>query len=110
MAGRRGHGARRSAPPTLYVETSSRPQYEPTRAFYGRLGYHVAAELPDFYGPGDGQVIFAKRLPFDHCAAVLVAGGGDSRSRATVSMRTRRSGLPASRRSKSRCRSTSRWQ
>jgi D-alanine-D-alanine ligase len=48
---------------TLYVETSSRPQYEPTRAFYGRLGYHVAAELPDFYGPGDGQVIFAKRLP-----------------------------------------------
>jgi GNAT superfamily N-acetyltransferase len=47
----------------LYVETSSRPQYEPTRAFYGRLGYQVAAELPDFYRPGDGQVIFAKRLP-----------------------------------------------
>jgi GNAT superfamily N-acetyltransferase len=47
---------------TMYVETSSRPQYEPTRAFYRRIGYRSAAELPDFYGPGDGQVIFAKRL------------------------------------------------
>jgi GNAT superfamily N-acetyltransferase len=46
----------------MYVETSSRPQYEPTRAFYRRIGYRAAAELPDFYGPGDGQVIFAKRL------------------------------------------------
>jgi GNAT superfamily N-acetyltransferase len=47
----------------MYVETSSRPQYEPTRVFYGRLGYRPAAELPDFYGPGDGQVIFTKQLP-----------------------------------------------
>jgi ribosomal protein S18 acetylase RimI-like enzyme len=46
----------------LYVETSSRPQYEPTRAFYRRLGYRLLAELPDFYGPGDGQAIFAKQL------------------------------------------------
>jgi D-alanine-D-alanine ligase len=46
----------------MYVETSSRLQYEPTRAFYRRIGYRSAAELPDFYGPGDGQVIFAKRL------------------------------------------------
>ena len=46
----------------MYVETSSRPQYEPTRSFYRRLGYRAAAELPDFYAPGDGQVIFAKRL------------------------------------------------
>jgi GNAT superfamily N-acetyltransferase len=49
----------------MYVETSSRPQYEPTRAFYRRIGYRSAAELADFYGPGDGQVIFAKRLPPD---------------------------------------------
>ena len=46
----------------IYVETSSRPQYEPTRAFYRRIGYSPTAELPDFYAPGDGQVIFAKRL------------------------------------------------
>ncbi len=49
----------------MYVETSSRPQYAPTRAFYRRLGYMPAAELPDFYGPGDGQVIFAKQLRLD---------------------------------------------
>jgi D-alanine-D-alanine ligase len=49
----------------MYVETSSRAQYEPTRAFYRRLGYRAAAELPDFYAPGDGQVIFTKQLRFD---------------------------------------------
>jgi ribosomal protein S18 acetylase RimI-like enzyme len=46
----------------MYVETSTRAQYMPTRAFYRRLGYRLAAELPDFYGPGDGQAIFTKQL------------------------------------------------
>lgn len=54
--------ARELGATAMYVETSSRRQYESTRAFYQRLGYHPAAELPDFYGPGDGQVIFAKQL------------------------------------------------
>ncbi len=57
--------ARELGATAMYVETSSRPQYEPTRAFYRRLGYRPAAELPDFYGPGDGQVIFAKQLRLD---------------------------------------------
>jgi ribosomal protein S18 acetylase RimI-like enzyme len=47
----------------IYLETSGRPQYVPTRAFYLRCGYHVAAELADFYAPGDGKVIFLKVLP-----------------------------------------------
>jgi ribosomal protein S18 acetylase RimI-like enzyme len=46
----------------MYVETSTRAQYSPTRAFYQRLGYRLAAELPDFYAPGDGQAIFMKPL------------------------------------------------
>lgn len=46
----------------VYVDTSSRPQYEPTRAFYRRAGYREAARLEDFYAPGDGKVVFAKRL------------------------------------------------
>jgi len=46
----------------VYVETASRPQYEPTRAFYLACGYHVAAELDDFYAPGDGKVVFLKVL------------------------------------------------
>jgi GNAT superfamily N-acetyltransferase len=46
----------------LYVDTSGRPDYGPTRAFYSRCGYATAAELPDFYAPGDAKVIFAKRF------------------------------------------------
>lgn len=44
----------------VYVETSTRPQYAPTRAFYLACGYQLAAELPDFYAPGDGKAIFLK--------------------------------------------------
>ena len=50
-------GARR-----IYADTSSRPQYNPTRAFYLACGYREAAFLADFYGPGDGKVIFIKEL------------------------------------------------
>ncbi len=46
----------------VYVETSSRSQYLPTRRFYERCAYEVAATLGDFYAPGDGKVIFVKRL------------------------------------------------
>ena len=46
----------------VYVETSSRPQYLPTRAFYERCRYDVGAVLDDFYAPGDGKVIFVKAL------------------------------------------------
>lgn len=47
----------------VYLETSSRAQYVPTRAFYLRCGYSVVAELDDFYAPGDGKVVFLKVLP-----------------------------------------------
>lgn len=46
----------------LYAETSARAQYAPTRRFYERAGFHAAAELPDYYAPGDGKVIYAKVL------------------------------------------------
>lgn len=46
----------------LYAETSSRDQYAPTRRFYRAAGYAAAAEFPDFYAPGDGKVVFVKRL------------------------------------------------
>jgi GNAT superfamily N-acetyltransferase len=46
----------------VYIDTSGRDQYRPTRAFYARAGYLEAAVLPDFYAPGDSKVIFAKRL------------------------------------------------
>jgi ribosomal protein S18 acetylase RimI-like enzyme len=46
----------------IYVETSSRAQYEPTRAFYERRAYVKEAVLEDFYAPGDGKVIYVKAL------------------------------------------------
>jgi GNAT superfamily N-acetyltransferase len=46
----------------VYVETSTRAQYEPTRRFYLACGYGLAAELTDFYAPGDGKAIFLKIL------------------------------------------------
>jgi D-alanine-D-alanine ligase-like ATP-grasp enzyme/GNAT superfamily N-acetyltransferase len=48
---------------SIYIETSNRAQYEPTRAFYLRCGYSQAAVLPEFYAPGDDRVIYVKRLP-----------------------------------------------
>ncbi|MBA4422101.1 MAG: N-acetyltransferase [Syntrophus sp. (in: bacteria)] len=50
-------GARR-----IYADTSSRPQYESTRAFYLACGYIQKALLADFYAPGDGKAIFVKIL------------------------------------------------
>jgi ribosomal protein S18 acetylase RimI-like enzyme len=44
----------------IYIETSSRPQYAPTRSYYERCGYEVVAELPDFYDFGDSKVIWRK--------------------------------------------------
>lgn len=46
----------------VYVETSTRAQYDPTRRFYLSCGYGLAAELPDFYAPGDGKAMFLKVL------------------------------------------------
>ena len=49
----------------VYIETAGRPQYVPTRAFYLACGYEIAAELPDFYAPGDGKVVYVKVLGGD---------------------------------------------
>lgn len=46
----------------LVVETADTPPYEPTRRFYLRRGYTVAAHVPDYYAENDGLVIFTKRL------------------------------------------------
>jgi GNAT superfamily N-acetyltransferase len=46
----------------IYVETSSREQYEPTRRFYLKSGYRVDAVQNDFYAPGDGKTVLVKIL------------------------------------------------
>ena len=46
----------------MYVDTSSRAEYVPTRRFYERAGYELAARLDDFYADGDAKCIYLKRL------------------------------------------------
>lgn len=46
----------------LLIETSSTPLYEPTRQFYLKRGYIIAATVPDYYADGDGKIIFWKRV------------------------------------------------
>jgi GNAT superfamily N-acetyltransferase len=46
----------------LIIETSSRPPYDPTRAFYLRKGYREVARVPDFYEVDDDRVIYSKTL------------------------------------------------
>ncbi len=45
----------------IWIETSARALYEPTRAFYHATGYEQAALLPDYYAKGDGKIVFVKR-------------------------------------------------
>lgn len=44
------------------IETSGIPSYEKTRRYYAGLGYETVARIPDFYAPGDDQLILVKRL------------------------------------------------
>jgi ribosomal protein S18 acetylase RimI-like enzyme len=46
---------------TIYVETSSRDLYAPTRAFYLKNGYIEKARFEDFYDRGDDKVVYVKR-------------------------------------------------
>jgi ribosomal protein S18 acetylase RimI-like enzyme len=51
---------RRAGAKQIYADTSSSDRYAPTRGFYQRMGFTEQARLPDFYGPGDGKVIYVK--------------------------------------------------
>lgn len=44
----------------IIVETAGRPDFAATRAFYEARGYLPTATIPDFYAPGDDQVVFVK--------------------------------------------------
>ena len=46
----------------LYCETSARPQYASTRAFYERMGFTLCEVLEDFYAPDDGRATYCKPL------------------------------------------------
>jgi ribosomal protein S18 acetylase RimI-like enzyme len=45
-----------------YADTSTSDRYAPTRGFYQRMGFVEQARLADFYGPGDGKIVYVKAL------------------------------------------------
>jgi GNAT superfamily N-acetyltransferase len=46
----------------IWIETSGRPLYAPTEAFYKKKGYTLQASLKDFYSEGDPKQIYSKVL------------------------------------------------
>ena len=46
----------------LLIDTSSLPNYAPTRKFYLKHQYEVGSEFRDFYADGDNLVVFRKRI------------------------------------------------
>ena len=46
----------------IVAETSSRPDYTPTRRFYETHNFDRAATIADFYAPGDDMVVYVQRL------------------------------------------------
>jgi D-alanine-D-alanine ligase len=46
----------------IYIDTSSRAEYEPAHRLYAGAGYKLAARLPDFYAPGDDKLILTRSL------------------------------------------------
>ena len=46
----------------IIIETAGRPDYAATRGFYHRRGYSPVSTIPDFYAPGDDQVVFVKSV------------------------------------------------
>jgi ribosomal protein S18 acetylase RimI-like enzyme len=46
----------------IWIETSGRPLYEPTRQFYLKYGCNLIAELPEFYGENDPKLVFLLKV------------------------------------------------
>ncbi|MDI6839843.1 MAG: GNAT family N-acetyltransferase [bacterium] len=47
----------------IFIETSSKDDYEKARQFYTKKGYKLIAKIPDFYKVGDDKLIYMKDIP-----------------------------------------------
>jgi GNAT superfamily N-acetyltransferase len=45
-----------------FIETSGKAQYDKTRRFYIANNYVEICNIPDFYAPGDGKILYQKKL------------------------------------------------
>jgi len=46
----------------IFIETSSKELYKPTRQFYLNTGYVTEVVIKDFYDAGDDKYLFSKRI------------------------------------------------
>lgn len=46
----------------VFLQTSGREQYKPTRGFYSALGFALEATLKDYYLPGEDCLFFSKNI------------------------------------------------
>jgi len=46
----------------VWIETSSRDLYLPTREFYEKAHCELVANLPNFYGSNDNKLVYLKRI------------------------------------------------
>ncbi len=46
----------------IYIETSSKPLYEPTQKFYLKSGYELKHVYEDFYEQGDSKLVYVKKF------------------------------------------------
>lgn len=46
----------------IFVETSSKEIYTPTRNFYQKQAYQEVADIPDYYADNDNKVVLRKKL------------------------------------------------
>jgi ribosomal protein S18 acetylase RimI-like enzyme len=56
------HRVRAMGGTRLYAETSGRPQYAPTRAYYEHAGFTLCELLEDYYAPGDARATYVKQI------------------------------------------------
>ncbi len=56
------HEIRKEGGNAVYIETSSKEQYLPTRNFYEKNGYLPKAVFDDFYDEGDDKLVYVKKL------------------------------------------------
>jgi GNAT superfamily N-acetyltransferase len=47
----------------IVAETSDKPGYEATNAFYRATGWEERGRIPDFYRPGDTKVTYVRDVP-----------------------------------------------
>jgi len=53
---------RRMGGKRIYIETSSRDLYLPTRSFYEKLGYNLETVQKDYYNDNDDKCLYVKEI------------------------------------------------